>query len=108
MVHNTIKLTDLTPDAAQALPDVLGAARLWSGQSLDLTPTILQADIQARVQATMAGKAVPETGPLPVGYNTFTHKPLPKDGSPSPDYYTDNPVYWKTLAPSPAPSRWPA
>jgi len=98
MVKNTIKPADLSPDAAQALPDVLGAARLWSGQSLDLTPTVLQADIEARVQAAAAGKSVPETGPLPVGINAFTHKPLPKDGSPAPDYYKDNPVYWKTFS----------
>ena len=98
MVHNTIKLIDLTPEPAQALSDVLGAARLWSGQSLDLTPTILQADIEARVQATMGGKAVPETGPLPSGTNAFTHRPLPRDGSPASDYYTDNPVYWKSFS----------
>jgi hypothetical protein len=98
MVHNTIKLTDLAPDPAQPLADVLGSARLWSGQSLDLTPTILQADIQARVQATMGGKAVPDAGPLPTSYNTYTHKPLPKDGSPTADYYQDNPVYWKTFS----------
>ena len=98
MVHQTIKLSDLTPDPAQPLPDVLAAARAWSGQSLDLTPTILQADLLARVQAALAGKPVSTDGPLPTGFNTFTHKPLPKDGSPPPDYYLDNPVYWKTLS----------
>ncbi len=98
MVHSTIKPADLTPDPAQPLTDVLASARAWSGQSLDLTPTILQADIEARVQATQAGKAVPDTGPLLTGFNTFTHKPLPKDGSPSSDYYQDNPVYWKTFS----------
>ena len=98
MVQNTITPADLAPDPAQPLPDVLGAARLWSGQSLDLTPTVLQADIEARVQAAAAGKSVPETGPLPAGVNAFTHKSLPKDGSPAPDYYKDNPVYWKTFS----------
>ncbi len=98
MVRSTIKLSDLAPDPAQPLTDVLGSARLWSGQSLDLTPTVLQADIEARVQATMAGKAVPDAGPLPTGFDTHTHKPLPKDGSPAADYYQDNPVYWKSFS----------
>lgn len=98
MVHMTIKLSDLTPDPAQPIPDVLASARAWSGQSLDLTPTILQADLLARVQAALASKPVPADGPLPTGYNTFTHKPLPKDGSPTPDYYQDNPVYWKIFS----------
>lgn len=98
MVHRTIKLSDLTPDPALPIPDVLAAARAWSGQSLDLTPTILQSDLLARLQASFAGKSVPAHGPLPTGYNPYTHKPLPKDGSPTPDYYQDNPVYWKTLS----------
>jgi len=98
MVENTIKLTDLTPDPAQPITDVLGSARLWSGQSVDLVPTILQADIEARVQATLAGKAVPDAGPLPASSVGDTRRPLPKDGSPAPDYYGDNPVYWKTFS----------
>lgn len=98
MVENTIKLTDLAPDPAQPLTDVLGSARLWSGQSLDLTPTVLQADIEARVQATLAGKSVPDAGPLPTRNAGDTHRPLPKDGSPAPNYYQDNPVYWKTFS----------
>ena len=98
MVRSAIKLSDLTPDPAQTITNVLGAARAWSGQSLDLTPTILQADIEARVQATLAGKTVPDTGPLPTDYNSRTHKPLPKDGSPPLDYYADNPIYWKTFS----------
>ncbi len=97
MVENTIKLSDLTPAPAQPITDILGAARLWSGQSVDLVPTVLQADIEARVQAAMAGKAVPDAGPLPAA-NAGARRPLPKDGSPAPDYYTDNPVYWKTFS----------
>jgi hypothetical protein len=98
MVHQTIQLTDLTPDPAQTIPNVLAAARTWSGQSLDLTPTILQADLLARVQAVQAGKIVPVSGPLLESQNPRTQKPLPRDGSPPPDYYQNNPVYWATFS----------
>lgn len=98
MVHDTIKPSDLTPQPAEALPDVVAAARVWSGQSLDLTPTILTADIQARALAdtdtTAPKNPIPTTGPLPPTFDRYTNKPLIADGSPPRDYYSANPTYW--------------
>lgn len=95
LVKQTIRPADMTLQPAENLTDVLAAAREWSGQSLDLTPTVLQADIQARAMA--AGNAPPATGPLPTGSDPYNNRPLPKDGSPIPAYYKNNAPYWKTF-----------
>ncbi len=97
LVEETITPAEMAPAPAAVLPDVLEAARRWSGQSLDLVPAILTADLQARVQADAAKSSLRLPGPLPAGHDAVTGKPLPTDGSPAPGYYEHNPVYWKAF-----------
>ena len=99
MVHNTIKLTDLAPDPAQPVADVLGV-----GPHLVRPEPGPDADhFAGRHRGPRPGDDGRQSRPrrparCRPAYNTFTHKPLPKDGSPTSDYYQDNPVYWKTFS----------